>query len=71
MPPNIQPRKEEDGQEPPPGGLARRATDTTLKGMQIKVDDSDKAWAEWQAVLGGKDQAPPQDTRPSPLVPDS
>jgi hypothetical protein len=71
MPPNIQPRKEEDGGEPSSGGLTRRATDTSLKGMQIRVDDSDKAWSEWQDALSDKDQVPPENTQPLPLNPDS
>lgn len=46
--------------------LARRATDTQLRGLQVQDEDSDLAWEEWQAALKRQDgdSAP---TQPSPL----
>ena len=55
--------------EPAPeakAALARRATDTHLRGLQVQDEDSDLAWQEWQDALTRQeaDNAP---TQPSPL----
>lgn len=48
------------------GKLARRATDTHLRGMQVEDDNSEQAWQDWQAALvqqeldfGPTEPAPP------------
>ncbi|MFM6992195.1 MAG: hypothetical protein ACKOWD_13130 [Rhodoferax sp.] len=58
---NIQKRKQEDPSQAKPG-LARRATDTTLKGMQVKEDDSDGSWADWEAAVQQAESDPAPDT---------
>lgn len=62
---------------PQPGGMARRATDQDLRGMQIDVDDSDAAWTDWEEASSqwdalGEDTAPTAldaNTAPSELAP--
>jgi hypothetical protein len=68
-------RRDEYGDPPP--GLARRATDTVLRGMKVKMDDSAAAWDDWEEAnskfdeLQGEDAAADDatDTQPAPLMP--
>ena len=55
--------------EPPPEGmaaLARRATDTHLRGLSVQDEDSDMDWQEWQDALK-RQQLETEPTQPSPL----
>jgi hypothetical protein len=50
-----------------PAGLARRATDQDLRGMQIEVDNSEAAWSDWEAASSKWDDLG-ADTEPSQLA---
>jgi hypothetical protein len=46
----YQQRKGDDAADPKVG-LARRATDTSLRGLHIDEADGDEAWQSWQEAL--------------------
>lgn len=59
----FQKRKEEDPDQPR-AGLARRATDNALRGMQVKEDNSDGGWSDWEAAVLQAQVAPQPDGLP-------
>ena len=46
----FQPRKPQEDAGPV-HGLARRATDRDLRGMNVNEDDSEQAWADFEDAL--------------------
>ena len=63
---NYQQRKGDDAADPK-AGLARRATDTSLRGLHIDEADSDEAWQTWQEALKRQEEEGVP-TEPAPLA---
>jgi hypothetical protein len=62
----FQPRKPQTD-ETPANGLARRATDRDLRGMNINEDDSEQAWADFEEALNQPDEPKIAPTQPGDL----